>query len=75
MPAVHAQLVSALSVVLHVRRLDRCRVVDSVGVVLGGPGRRPEVVPALWRADDGRRADQAAGRERLAELLGPGVLP
>jgi len=75
MPAVHAQLVSALSVVLHVRRLDRCRVVDSVGVVLGVPGRRPEVVPALWRADDGRRADQAAGRERLAELLGPGVLP
>ncbi len=80
LPAVHAQLVSAVSVVIHVRRNGADRVVESVGVVLGSAGARPVVVPALHDPSAvsgvGASPDEVAvARERLAALVGPDVLP
>ena len=49
LPAVHAQVLSALAVVVQVRRHGRERTVESIGVVLGDPGGRPRVVPVLHR--------------------------
>jgi pilus assembly protein CpaF len=47
--ALHAQVVAALQVVLQVRRTDRGRVLESVGVLLPtGADRLATVVPA-WR--------------------------
>jgi pilus assembly protein CpaF len=56
--ALHAQVVAALQVVLHVRRTDQGRVLESVSVLMPGGGQRvPTVVPAWER---GRGAGPAA---------------
>ena len=47
LPAVHAQLASAVSVVVHMRRNGVGRSVDAIGVVTGVAGARPVVVPVL----------------------------
>ncbi len=47
LPAVHAQLASALSVIIQVRRHGARRVFESVGVLAGAPGGRPSVLPVL----------------------------
>jgi pilus assembly protein CpaF len=68
--ALHAQVLAALQVVLHLRRTDEGRVLESVGVLLpAGEQRLVAVVPA-WRR--GRGAGPAA--ECLARLIaGRGV--
>ena len=51
--ALHAQVVAALQVVLQLRRTDRGRVLESVGVLLAtGADRLVTVVPA-WHRDRG----------------------
>lgn len=79
LPAVHAQVRSALAVVVAMRRQGRARVVESIGVVMGGAGERPEVVPVLDRGREGSAlgdgADRRAARERLSALVGADVLP
>jgi pilus assembly protein CpaF len=51
--ALHAQVVAALQVVLHLRRTDRGRILESVGVLLPtGADRLATVVPA-WQRDRG----------------------
>lgn len=79
LPAVHAQVRSALAVVVAMRRRGRARVVESIGVVMGGAGERPEVVPVLDRGREGSAlgdgADRRAARERLSALVGADVLP
>ncbi|MET8147379.1 TadA family conjugal transfer-associated ATPase [Actinoplanes sp. NPDC049668] len=63
--ALHAQVLAALQVVLQVRRTDRGRVLESVGVLLPeGEQRLVTVVPA-WRR--GRGA--GPGAESLARQL------
>ncbi|AGZ38658.1 TadA family conjugal transfer-associated ATPase [Actinoplanes friuliensis] len=63
--ALHAQVLAALQVVLQVRRTDRGRVLESVGVLLpAGEQRLVTVVPA-WRR--GRGA--GPGAESLARQL------
>jgi pilus assembly protein CpaF len=63
--ALHAQVVAALQVILHVRRTSAGRVLESVSVVLpAGEQRLATVVPA-WRR--GRGAGPAAGA--LGRLL------
>jgi pilus assembly protein CpaF len=47
--AVHAQLLSAVQVVVHVRRGSGRRVVDTVAVLARGADGRPEVESALTR--------------------------
>ncbi len=79
LPAVHAQLQSAIAVVVQVRRHGTARVVESVGVLLGEAGCRPTVVPVLAR-EPGRSADidpaaLTAGLQRLGALVGQDVLP
>jgi pilus assembly protein CpaF len=54
--AVHAQLLSAVQVVVHVRRSSGCRFVDTVAVLAGGADGRPTVLAALVRGADGRTA-------------------
>ncbi len=56
--AVHAQLVSAVHVVIHMRRAGPVRVVHSISVLSPGPGGRPRVRLALAR--DARSGPQAA---------------
>jgi len=51
--AVHAQLMSAVQVVVHVRRLSGRRFVDTVAVLARGPHGRPEVRSALMTGSDG----------------------
>ena len=51
--AVHAQLLSAVQVVVHVRRSSARRFVDTVAVLARGPDGRPEVRSALTRGTDG----------------------
>lgn len=64
--AVHAQLASALRVVVHVARAGAHRVVREIGVVHRAPGERhAEVLPAL--EESGRRAP---GWPLLRDLLG-----
>lgn len=79
LPAIHAQLLSAIAVVVQVRRLGRQRVVESIGVVTGTPGGRPAIVPVLHRDPDvsGRyaAADRLSARQRLVALVGAEVLP
>lgn len=66
--AVHAQLASAIRVVVHVAREGARRCVREIGVVNRAPGERlAEVRPAL----DGS-GDRAPGWPLLGELLGGG---
>jgi len=51
--AVHAQLLSAVQVVVHVRRSSGRRFVDTVAVMARGAQDRPEVKSALMRGTDG----------------------
>ena len=70
--AVHAQLVSAVEVVVHLgrRSVDGIvrRRVETIGVVVRGPDGRPDVLDALRSdpADDGR----GPGWSALLEVLG-----
>ena len=67
--AVHAQLLSAIQVVLHVSRLGGQRRLETIGVLQRADGQAPVVVPALERGADGepRRAE---GWPRLAATCG-----
>src|SRR4051812_46538935 len=52
--ALHAQVVAALQVILHLRRTNRGRVLESVSVLLpGGEARLATVVPAWSRGSSG----------------------
>ena len=51
--AVHAQLLSAVQVVVQVRRSSGLRFVDTVAVLARGAQGRPEVQSALMRGNDG----------------------
>jgi pilus assembly protein CpaF len=70
--AVHAQLVSAVEVVVHVgRRATQGvvrRQVETIGVVVRGPDGRPEVVDAL--STDRAGSPRGPGWPRLLALLG-----
>jgi pilus assembly protein CpaF len=70
--AVHAQLVSAVEVVVHVgRRATQGvvrRQVETIGVVVRGPDGRPEVVDAL--SADRAGSPRGPGWPRLLALLG-----
>ncbi len=66
--AIHAQFSSAVKVVVHVRRADGIRVVDSVGVVEVSASGLPRVVPALTRQSGVPPPSSAT--ERLAALCG-----
>jgi pilus assembly protein CpaF len=66
--AVHAQLLSAVQVVVHVRRSSGLRFVDTVAVLARGGDGRPEVRSALVRGADGQDARGPAW-SALAELL------
>jgi pilus assembly protein CpaF len=69
--ALHAQVLAALQVVLHVRRTDRGRVLESVSVLLPrGADRLVTVVPA-WRRGVGAGPAAAA----LAQLLTDRAFP
>ena len=75
--ALHAQVVAALQVVLQVRRTDRGRVLESVGVLLPtGEQRLATVVPAWQRgrgAGPGRRSPgRNARRPRGGGAAGAG---
>ena len=74
--AVHAQLLSAVQVVVHVRRSSAGRFVEAVAVLARGADGRPEVRPALTRAA-GARTVVGTGWPALALLLGidPDVVP
>jgi len=74
--AVHAQLLSAVQVVVHVRRSLGHRFVDTVAVLAGGAHGRPEVKSALMRGTDGETVIGPAWPV-LARLLDldPGVVP
>jgi len=67
--AVHAQLLSAVQVVVHVRRGPGHRYVDTVAVLARGADGRPEVEPALIRGADGS-TEVGAGWPALAQLVG-----
>jgi pilus assembly protein CpaF len=66
---VHAQLLSAVQVVVHLRRSSGCRLVDTVAVLARGADGRPEVRSALTRATDGEPVTGPAWPV-LAGLLG-----
>ncbi len=68
--AVHAQLVSAVRVVVHVRRSARGRFVDTVGVLAREERGVPGVVPALRTSDAGdtRRERGWAALSALLQL-------
>ena len=74
--AVHSQLLSAVQVVVHVRRSSGRRFVDTVALLARGTDGRPEVKPALTRRD---QSDTVLGEAwpTLAQLLGldPAVVP
>jgi pilus assembly protein CpaF len=74
--AVHAQLISAVQVVVHVRRISGRRFVDTVAVLARGADGRPEVKSALTRGTDGETVVGTAWPV-LARLLDldPGVVP
>ena len=65
--AVHAQLLSAVRVVVHVRRSAHRRYVDTVGLLARDDRGAPTVVPALSAATGGMRRDRAWAA--LAALL------
>ncbi|WP_433299916.1 TadA family conjugal transfer-associated ATPase [Actinoplanes sp. CA-030573] len=61
--ALHAQVVAALQVVLHVRRAERGRVLESVSILLpSGEQRLATVVPAWRRTRGAGPAAAALGR-------------
>ena len=66
--AIHAQFSSAVDVVVHMRRADGTRIVDSVGVVKVSSAGVPRVVPAL--VCPGHGAPDRSAQERLATLCG-----
>ena len=70
--AVHAQLVSAVAVVVHLARSsvdgETRRRVETVGVLVRDPAGRPSVVAALSSG----RTDQGPGGEGSATTRGPG---
>jgi pilus assembly protein CpaF len=66
--AVHAQLLSAVQVVVHLRRSSGRRFLDTVAVLVRGSDGRPEVRSALCRGADGETAVGPAWRV-LAALL------
>ena len=74
--AVHAQMLSAVQVVVHVRRSTGGRFVDTVAVLARGTDGRPEVRSALTRDFHGGTVVGPAWPV-LARLLGldPGVIP
>lgn len=74
--AVHAQLLSAVQVVVHVRRSSGKRVVDTVAVLARGRDGRPEVESALTRGGVGETLIGHAW-PALARLLNldPDVVP
>jgi hypothetical protein len=68
-PAVHAQLASAVSVVVHMRRNGVGRCVDAIGVVMGVAGARPVVVPVLEHHGVGSRLGDGDGdRDGVGEV-------
>lgn len=58
--ATRSQLVSALRLVIHMRRQGSARVVDSIGVI-DGDSRRLRVIPALRREGQGYRRESGHG--------------
>lgn len=74
--AVHAQLLSAVQVVVHVRRSSGLRFVDTVAILARGADGRPEVKSAVTRGADGEAVIGPAW-PALARLLGldSGVIP
>jgi pilus assembly protein CpaF len=72
--AVHAQLLSAVQVVVHVRRQSRRRFVDTVAVLTRGPQSRPEVSSALMTNADGATVIGPAWPVLAALLDLPGSL-
>ena len=74
--AVHAQLMSAVQVVVHVRRSSGRRFVDTVAVLAQGPDGRPEVRSALTRGTDGQTVVGTAWPVLARMLdLDPGLIP
>lgn len=65
--AVHAQLLSAITAVVHLSRVGTTRAVAELAVVVPEEGR-PRVLPALVRQQDGSSA-RRAGWPGLARLL------
>jgi len=74
--AVHAQLLSAVQVVVHVRRGSGRRFVDTVAVLARGADGRPEVASALARGVAGQTVIGPSW-PALARLLNldPDVVP
>jgi len=74
--AVHAQLLSAVQVIVHLRRGSGGRLVDTVAVLARGADGRPEARSALRRGGDGHTVIGPAWPD-LAGLLGldPLVVP
>lgn len=74
--AVQAQLLSAVQVVVHLRRSSRCRLVDTVSVLARGADGRPQVSSALTRGTAGETLIGPAW-SALARLLDldPGSVP
>ena len=72
--AVHSQLLSAVQVVVHLRRSSGRRFVDTVAVLSGGADGRPEVRSALMRGAGGETEAGPAWRS-LSGLLGLSELP
>ncbi|HET7303791.1 MAG TPA: TadA family conjugal transfer-associated ATPase [Segeticoccus sp.] len=81
--AVHAQMLSAVQIVVHLRRAGRVRRVSEVGVLAPGDRGRPQVLPALVERTEGAEGAEPGpagdvvhlvrhprGWPRLAELLG-----
>jgi pilus assembly protein CpaF len=67
--AVHSQLLSAIQVVVHVRRRLGHRFVDTVAVLARGAQGGPEVTSALMKGTDGEIV-VGPGWPVLAKLLG-----
>jgi len=67
--AVHAQLFSAIQVVLHLSRTTDGRFLDTVGVLRRGTDGAPRVVSGLRRSRDGS-PEPGKHWPRLARLLG-----
>jgi len=72
--AVHSQLLSAVQVVVHVRRSSGRRFVDTLAVLARGADGRPDVRSALVRGADGETATGPAWHV-LAKLLNLAELP
>jgi len=72
--AVHSQLLSAVQVVVHVRRSSGCRFVDTLAVLARGADGRPDVRSALVRGADGETAAGPAWHV-LTKLLNLAELP